>query len=139
MWASWRTRALNSFQSGIGVISGWVCEADAVALTIGDLAPAGGRLRHGERLDTLDVCGDTATGFGLLFNWNLLGDGEHEVIATVDGTELARTTVRVTTLGEEFVRGAVGECTVADFPHPGETVTLTWQESSQNFVITQAE
>ena len=128
----------NSFQSGIGVLSGWVCEAEEVVITIGDLAPqvAG----YGtERLDTLDVCGDTDNGFGLLFNWNLLGDGEHVVIATVDGTELARTTVRVTTLGEEFVRGATGECVVADFPHPGETVTLTWQETSQNFVITDVE
>ena len=128
----------NSFQSGIGVISGWVCAADAVTITLGDLAPqvAG----YGtERLDTLDVCGDTDNGFGLLFNWNLLGDGEHAVIATVDGAELARTTVRVTTLGEEFVRGAVGECVVTDFPHPGETVTLTWQQTSQNFVITDVE
>ena len=128
----------NSFQSGIGVISGWVCAADEVMITIGDLAPQ--MAGYGtERLDTQEDCGDTDNGFGLLFNWNLLGDGEHEVIATVDGTELARTTVRVTTLGEEFVRDAVGECTVADFPHPGETVTLTWQESSQNFVITEIE
>ncbi len=128
----------NSYQSGIGVLSGWVCAADEVTITLGDLAPqvAG----YGTaRLDTRDVCGDTANGFGLLFNWNLLGDGEHEVIATVDGTELARTTVRVTTLGEEFVRGAVGECTVTDFPHPGETVTLTWQQNSQNFVITAVQ
>ncbi len=128
----------NSFQSGIGVISGWVCAADEVTITLGDLAPqvAG----YGtERLDTLDVCGDTDNGFGLLFNWNLLGDGEHEVIATVDGTELARTTVRVTTLGEEFVQDVTGECTVTDFPNPGETVTLTWQESSQNFVITEMQ
>ncbi len=128
----------NSFQSGIGVLSGWVCAAEEVTITLGDLAPqvAG----YGtERLDTLDVCGDTANGFGLLFNWNLLGDGEHVVIATVDGTELARTTVRVTTLGEEFVRDVTGECTAADFPHPGATVTLTWQQNSQNFVITAVQ
>ena len=128
----------RSFQSGIGVLSGWVCEAEEVVITIGDLAPqvAG----YGtERLDTLAVCGDTANGFGLLFNWNLLGDGAHEVVASADGVELGRTTVRVTTLGEEFVRGAVGECVVADFPHPGAAVTLTWQESSQNFVITDLE
>ena len=126
----------NSFQSGIGVLSGWVCTAEEVVITIGDLAPqvAG----YGtERLDTLDVCGDTDNGFGLLFNWNLLGDGDHEVIAYVDNLELGRTTVRVTTLGEEFVRGAVGECTVADFPSPGEAVTLTWQQTSQNFVDQQ--
>ncbi len=128
----------NSFQSGIGVLSGWVCAADEVTITLGDLAPQAAGYGT-ERSDTLDVCGDTANGFGLLFNWNLLGDGEHAVIATVDGTELARTTVRVTTLGEEFVRGAVGECVVADFPTVGETVTLKWQQTSQNFVITQVE
>ena len=32
--------------------------------------------------------------------------------------------------------GAEGECTVSDFPAAGETVTLEWQESMQNFVIT---
>ena len=92
-----------------------------------------------ERLDMADVCGDTDNGFGLLFNWNLLGDGEHEVIATVDRVELGRATVRVTTLGEEFVRGVVGECVAEDFPSVGETVTLEWQQNSQNFVITQVE
>lgn len=90
-------------------------------------------------MDTASVCGDTANGFGLLFNWNLLGEGEHAVIATVDGVELGRATVQVTTLGAEFLRGAAGECTVPDFPSPGERVTLTWQQNSQNFVITQVE
>ena len=73
----------NSFQSGIGVLSGWVCEAEEVVIAIGHLAPqvAG----YGtERLDTQDACGDTNNGFGLLFNWNLLDDGEHEVVAYVD-------------------------------------------------------
>ena len=60
-------------------------------------------------------------------------------MACVDGAELARAMVTVTTLGEEFVRGAVGECVVADFPTVGETVTLKWQQTSQNFVITQVE
>ena len=93
----------NSFQSGIGVISGWVGAADTVEIELnGAVQPAA----YGtERVDIQGACGDTDNGFGLLFNWNLLGDGEHVVIATVDGTELARTTVRVTTLGEEFVRG----------------------------------
>ena len=128
----------HSFQSGIGVLSGWVCAADEVTITLGDLAPkvAG----YGtERLDTQGVCSDTNNGFGLLFNWNRLGDGEHEVLARVDGTELGRTTVRVTTLGEEFVRGAGGECRVDDFPGVGETVTLEWQQTSQNFVLTDVE
>ena len=132
----------NSFQSGIGVISGWVCAADAVEIAIGDLALQGAGYGT-ERLDTEDVCGDTDNGFGLLFNWNLLGEGEHAVVAYVDGEELGRATVRVTTVGEgaeeEFLRGAEGECVVEDFPMPGETVTLEWQQNSQNFVITAVE
>ena len=123
----------NSFQSGISVISGWVCEGAEVVIELnGQPQPAA----YGtERLDTESMCGDTANGFGLLFNWNLLGEGAHEVVAFVDGEELGRTTVRVTTLGEEFVREAEGECVVEDFPMPGETVALAWQQNSQNFVI----
>ena len=128
----------HSFQSGIGVISGWVCAADEVTITLGDLAPQAAGYGT-ERLDTREVCGDTDNGFGLLFNWNLLGDGEHEVIAYVDNSELGRATVRVMTLGEEFVRDVEGECTVPDFPSPGERVTLTWQQNSQNFVISGVE
>jgi len=128
----------NTFQSGISVISGWVCEGDAVEIQIGDL----GRqvAAYGtERLDTREVCGDTDNGFGLLFNWNLLGEGEHEVVAYVNSEELSRTTVRVTTLGEEFVRGVAGECVVEDFPDLDQTVTLEWQQNSQNFVIVAVE
>ena len=128
----------NSFQSGIGVLSGWVCDAETVELAIGT---AGRQVAaYGtERLDTQGACGDTANGFGLLFNWNLLGEGEHEVVAYVDGEELGRATVRVTTLGAEFLRDVEGECTVADFPMTGETVTLEWQQNSQNFVIIETE
>ncbi len=129
----------GSFQSGIGLISGWVCEAEAVTIEIEQESGAVVELAaaHGtERADTVDACGDTDNGFGLLFNWNLLGDGEHTVMALADGLEVGWVTVRVTTLGEEFVRGAEGTCVVADFPTDGETVTLEWQESQQNFVIT---
>ena len=131
----------HSFQSGIGVISGWVCEAEQVEIELnGEAQPAA----YGtERLDTQGVCGDTDNGFGLLFNWNLLGAGEHDVVAYVDEEELGRATVQVTTVGEgaeaEFLRGAAGECAVEDFPGPGETVTLEWQERLQNFVIVAFE
>ena len=128
----------NSFQSGVGVLSGWVCTAERVEIEIGHL----GRQVAGygtERRDTLRACGDVDNGFGLLFNWNLLGDGEHPVVAWVDDIELGRATVRVTTVGHEFLRGAEGECVVEDFPMLGEMVTLEWQQNSQNFVITDVE
>ena len=64
----------TSFQSGIGVLSGWVCAAEEVEITLGALTPQ--MAAYGtERLDTASKCGDTDNGFGLLFNWNLLGDG----------------------------------------------------------------
>ena len=128
----------DSFQSGVGVLSGWVCAAETVTLAIGEVPPQVAAYGT-ERLDTQAACGDTDNGFGLLFNWNLLGDGEHAVVAYVDEEELGRATVRVTTLGAEFLRGVEGECAVEDFPTPGETVTLAWQQNQQNFVVTQVE
>ena len=126
-----------SFQSGIGVLSGWVCDAEEVVIEIDELPLVAA---YGtSRADTAGVCGDTDNGFGLLFNWNLLGDGEHTVVAVVDGVELGRATVTVTTLGEEFVRRAAGRCMLGDFPTPGEAISLTWQEAQQNFVITDVE
>ena len=108
---------VNSFQSGVGVISGWVCEAEEVEIAI---TTEGGAVQRyaasygTERADTATardgtvICGDPDNGFGLLFNWNRLGDGEHTVVALVDGAELGRAVVRVTTLGEEFAEDLAG-------------------------------
>ena len=123
-----------SFQSGLGLVSGWVCEAEVVAVEINGgarIAAAYGTARA----DTAPVCGDADTGFGLLFNWNLLGDGTHTVVALADGEEFGRATFTVTTLGVEFLQGVRGETVVADFPAPGEAVRLIWQPATQNFVL----
>ena len=45
----------------------------------------------------------------------------------------------MTTLGAEFLEGAAGACVVDDFPTLGETVTLEWQQTNQNFVITDVD
>ena len=132
----------HAFQSGIGALWGWVCEAERVEIEIeteqGEAAQY--VAAYGlERGDTLDTCGDTDNGFVLLLNWNLLGDGAHTVTALVDGVELGRTTVTVTTLGQEFVEGAMGECVAEDFPDPGQSTLLEWRQNSQNFVITDVE
>ena len=74
-------------------------------------------------------------GFGLLFNWNLLGDGAHTVVAVADGVAFGQATFTVTTLGKEFLEGGQGETVVADFPAPGEAVRLIWQQTQQNFVL----
>ena len=139
----------NSFQSGIGVISGWVCEAETVEIEIEtesgevtrlEAAYGTERLDTAQRKDGTPLCGDTDNGFGLLFNWNRLGEGEHTVVALVDSEALGWATVRVTTVGEgaeeEFLRDVAGECVVEDFPLLGETVRLAWQQNNQNFVVT---
>ena len=130
--------APGSFQSGIGVLCGWVCEAEDIKFIIDDLPPQ--EVGYGtERLDTEEECGDTDNGFGLLVNWNRFGDGEHTVRALADGVELGRATFTVTTLGEEFVRGVTGETIAMDFPGEGEDVRLVWQQSLQNFMIAPFE
>ncbi len=134
--------SVTSFQSGIGLLSGWVCDADQVTLVLNPGTDAAQTLEAAygtDRADTETVCGDTNNGFGLLFNWNLLGDGTHTVVAQADGEAFGRATVTVTTLGEEFVREATGECTVPDFPETGDTTRLVWQEAQQNFVIASGD
>lgn len=127
--------APESFQSGISVISGWACEAQRIEITFNDGPPQ--EAAYGtSRGDTQATCGDTDNGFGLLFNWNLLGDGIHTVSALADGVEFASVTVIVTTLGKEFLRGASRTFPLADFPDAGASRTLRWQQSQQNFVLT---
>jgi hypothetical protein len=120
--------------SGISLISGWVCTASRVDVIIdGRVIPAS----YGTpRADTRGVCGDDNNGYGLLFNWNLLGNGTHTLIARADGVEFARVTFSVVTFGLEFLRGASGRFTV---PFAGRTVTVEWQESSQSFVIVSVQ
>ena len=130
----------GSFQSGLGIISGWVCEASQIEIEFNNDAanrwPAGYGTR---RTDTQGECGDTDNGFGLLFNWNKLGDGIHTVRVYADGSEFAQTTVTVTTLGQEFRTGLSQEMALLDFPEVGTDAILVWQEAQQNFVIAAAE
>ncbi len=136
----------NSFQSGISLISGWACDAPAVGIGIDDdenldedadgIVDADVELLFAgygtSREDTLGVCGDTDNGFGLLYNWNRLGDGVYYVAAGYseldsDGnitlTQFASTTVTVTTLGHEFLRGVREKPALRDF-HLRETESL---------------
>jgi hypothetical protein len=112
-----------SFQSGLSLISGWACNAQRIEIVF-NAGPPQEAAYGTSRGDTQTVCGDTDNGFGLLFNWNLLGDGAHTVQALADGVEFATVTVLVTTLGTEFLSGVRGEVPVPDFPTPGQTLTL---------------
>ena len=124
----------DSFQSGTGVISGWACDANLIEIVFDDTSTF--EAAYGtSRADTESVCGDANNGFGLLFNWNLIGAGTHTVRALADGQEFASATFTVTGFGTELLVGASGEFPIQDFPQVGTDITLRWQESVQNFVI----
>lgn len=121
----------GSTVSGISTISGWVCNATQVELQI-DGFPV--QAAYGtSRKDTIPVCGDENNGFGLLINWNVLGNGPRTIVAFADGVEFARATFTVATLGQEFLTGASGTFLVPNFA--GRNVIIQWQESLQNFGI----
>ena len=135
----------GSYQSGIGVIFGWVCEAERIEIefqhgTTGVVSPL--TAGYGtNRADTMDVCdNDGNNGFSLAVNWNLLGAGRHTVRALADGEEFARRQVTVGTLGAgEFPTGLAGTFVLPDFPGAGQETSVRWEESLQNFVILGTE
>ncbi len=121
-------------RSGIGLIRGWACDASRVQVRIDDgplLATAHGT----DRPDTAERCGRSNTGFGLIYNWNRVGDGVHNLRAFADGVEFADVNFTVTTLGGEFLTGLQGDYTVPDFPAAGRSAKIHWSEPHQNFVF----
>ena len=125
----------DTFQSGIGLVSGWVCDAGEVTFRV-DGGPMRDAAYGTSRGDTAGVCGDTNNGFGALLNWNLLGDGTHTITAFADGVEFGSAVFDVATLGVPFLTGATGAYALSDFPADGDSTLIEWQEASQNFVIT---
>ena len=128
----------GSFQSGVGVISGWVCDAEQIDIVFNPGTAKEETWRAGYRTtreDTESVCNDINNGFGLLFNWNLLGAGQHTVSARADGMEFGSAIFTVTTFDTEFLEDVSGEFVVEGFPTEGNQITLAWQQSLQNFVI----
>ena len=126
--------AAGSFQSGIGLISGWSCQGpvtvniDGVSVSVPYGSPRG---------DTAAQCsGASNNGFGLLLNYNLLGPGQHTAQLYVNGSARGSPVqFTVTVPNGEFMQGVSKTITVPDFPTPGRTATLIWQESQQNFAI----
>ena len=127
----------GSFQSGIGLISGWSCEGSTITVSIDGAAQRG--VPYGSsRADTGSICGagNINTGFGLLFNYNGLGTGTHTARVFVNGQPRGNpVTFTVTAPAGEFLSGFSREITVPNFPTPGRTATLIWQEAQQNFAI----
>jgi hypothetical protein len=131
----------GSFQSGIGLFSGWSCQGPSIAVSVDGgaalITPYGSA-----RADTAPVCGagNINTGFGLLFNFNTLGAGTHSAQVMVNGqAQGSPTSFTVVVPSGEFLSGVSREITVNDFPSPGKTTTLIWQQSQQNFAIERVQ
>ena len=124
--------------SGIGVIRGWKCEAGDLTMRFNGGSPI--QLPYGsERSDVFDAgaCPTSDVGFVAIWNWGNLGDGTHTVVVYDDGEEFASSTFTVTTPGTDFLLGASKRVTVEDFPEPGDTAVLEWNQSTQHFEIVE--
>ena len=123
----------GALKSGVGVISGWICDADELEVSFDGgqrtFVPYGS-----ERADTEPICGDSDNGFGLLVNYNNLGDGPHTVALYADGIIQTQVSFNVQTLGTDFLRGVTGQGAV--MLSDGKQVSLQWEETTQGFTIT---
>ena len=129
--------------SGVGVISGWKCEAtgDLTVRFFADGSPVSVAgidtfpLLYGSaRPDVRDngACPDSDVGFVAIWNWGNLDDGEYTAVVYDDGVEFARSTFRVVTTGEAFRTDLAGECTLEQFPDPGDTARFVWNTGTQH-------
>ncbi len=137
----------GGFYSGIGVISGWKCQANG-EITVEFLNDAGERivinegrtsnpvpmLYGSERPDVLKAgaCDSDDVGFVAIWNWGNLGDGEHTAVAYDNGVKFAESTFEVVTFGTDFLEEAMTQVSVPDFPHAGETTTFQWNQETQH-------
>lgn len=126
----------SATESGIGVVSGWHCTATNITATIDgtSLGKAGSGTYRG---DTAGVCGHTATGYSLLYNYNRLAPGPHTIRVYADGVLLEeRPFNSVKSGGVDFLTGVTKSVDVPDFPSAGSTARLTWSQAKQSFVVT---
>lgn len=128
----------ESFESGIGLIRGWMCQADNIEVQID-----GGQRYHvaygTARSDTKEVCGHSNTGFGFVYNWNSLGNGNHNLRLFVDNQEFTSVNFTTTTLGTNYLHGVSYDQILQNFPENGHNTKIHWSGPHQNFVIVPLE
>ena len=127
----------HSFSSGIGVISGWKCDAGELTVRFDGGEPIPLAYLN-ERADTASVCGDTDNGFVSIMNWGNLDDGEHTAVVYDDGEEFDRSVFTVRRFQEAFVRGASTTVFTKDFPRQGDTAVFTWSQPTQHLELVDA-
>lgn len=122
----------GSFQSGIGIIRGWICDAGAIEVQIDDGAKQ--FVAYGtKRGDTFAVCGDTNNGFGFTFNYGSLLPGSHTLKVFADGIKFGEAAFTSISWGTDFLTGVNATLRIYNFPE-GKKTELEWQQSKQNFI-----
>ena len=125
--------------SGIGVVSGWKCDAGALTVRFDGGEPI--PLLHGaERADVLNAgaCDHANVGFLSIMNWGNLDDGEHTAVVYDDGVEFGRSVFTVRRFREAFVRDVSLTLPVQDFPHQGDNAVFTWSQATQHLELADA-
>lgn len=124
--------------SGLGVISGWHCTAQEVEFFI-DEQPVGSAFVGSQRPDASTECNGRAdVGYGLLYNFNKLMPGKHEIDIYADGVFVERRAfTSVQSGGKPFLANASRTVELPGFPTLGETAVLAWSQATQNFVVTE--
>ena len=141
----------NGSRSGIGLIRGWVCQAERVEVritgpspssrTVATIAAPYGSVREQEAVDECQHNRNTI-GFAAQFNYNLLEEGTYTAQARADRQTIIDTnTFDVVRISDEgfLEEASSGEIRVEDFPITGDVTILEWDESSQNFQIVDHE
>ncbi|MCK5922255.1 MAG: hypothetical protein KAG66_15025, partial [Methylococcales bacterium] len=127
------TPSAGSDESGIGLIGGWVCDAENVSILI-DGFPSFDAIYGGPRGDTRSECGDDANGFGLVMNWGLLGDGQHSLRVFADGVQFGSATFNIKTFGVPFFRHGPANFTLSGFPDATKDTIISWSQAHQKFI-----
>lgn len=126
----------ESYQSGVGIISGFHCDASRVSIRL-DGRDIGFSFVGTERADTASLCGKVSTGFSFLINYNSLEPGFHTIELLDDLGVFAVSTFSTTRSGgTEFLKGVEQKVFINRFPDKDSSVTLHWIESKQAFVVT---
>ena len=126
----------GSTVSGVSAISGYHCTSKNIEVFIDGVSfgPAGAGTQI---LGTQGVCGRTDTGYSFLYNFSNLNNGQHTISVTADGVTFGTNTITtVKSGGEQWLTGVSKQTKVTDFPHPGQSATLGWVQSFQNFLVT---
>lgn len=117
--------------SGIGLIRGWVCQADTVTFSI-DGNPPTAMLYGASRGDTRQVCGDSDNGYAYLINWGLLPQGPHRLVVMVDGEQLAAVDFEVGGAETAFIEDLRHRDVIYGIPDSDRFCTVRWDRSAQN-------